>query len=149
MSRVQLKNMMYRKKAKLEDGGPADLSEVKEWCQQREPPSDTTNLDPHEVVVPFSNCLDPKKLYICLTTKNLVRISAEADFVMTDATYKMNIHGFPVILTGHQDANRHFHQTGLHIVWEEESSDVYQEVVSFSNAFCLLYVRFSFRVLCL
>lgn len=122
---------MYRKKAKLEEGGPADLNGVKEWCQQREVPADSSGLGPHEVVVPFSNCLEPTRLYIHLTTKHLVRIASEADYIMTDATYKMNLHGFPVIITGHQDADRHFHPTGLHIVWEEESGEVYEEVNRF------------------
>lgn len=70
---------MYREKAKLEQNGPADLNGVKEWCQQREVPADTSVLDPHQVVVPFSNCLEPRRLYINLTTRHLVRIASEAD----------------------------------------------------------------------
>lgn len=120
--------MKYRTKGKLEARGPVDLNGVKEWCQQREIPDDSSQLDPHEVVVPFCNCLDPKRLYIHLTTKHLTGVASQADYVMTDATYKMNLHGFPVVITGHQDADRHFHQTGFHLVWDEETSEVYEEV---------------------
>lgn len=58
-----------------------------------------------------------------LTTLRLQYIATKSNLAMTDATYKLNWHGFPVILIGVVDLDKKFHPTGLSICKSESTDD--------------------------
>lgn len=58
-----------------------------------------------------------------MTTKRLIRMSAEAKNIHTDATYKLCIHGYPVIPIGSSDMGRHFHLIGIAITTNDTAAD--------------------------
>lgn len=127
MNAVQLKNLKHAVKKDLAEG-PCSVEEVKAWCEARSIPEDISTLDPHQVIVPDFLAVDAKTLYIFLTTKHLVETSCRASCIQTDATYDTNAHGYPCVVTGSLDANHKFHFTGLHIVWTQECTEVYESV---------------------
>lgn len=118
---------MYREKGKLATG-PSTLFEVKEWCESRAIPDDLQSLGDHDVIVPIYHASEAQRLYIFMTTKHLSSVCSSADILQVDGTYKLNVHGYPAIVTGSLDANRKFHGTGFHLVWAAESTQVYEEV---------------------
>ena len=59
-----------------------------------------------------------------LTTRRLIQFSMNADTVIhTDGTYKLVWEGFPVLIVGTSDADRHFHPFGKALTSREAHFD--------------------------
>ena len=67
---------------------------------------------------------DTKSFRFCVSTRNLLQLAKQHDqFLCTDATYKLNYQGYPVLLVGHVDQNRQFHPTCIAVTINETSED--------------------------
>ena len=67
--------------------------------------------------------IDEENFRIVVTTKRLLRLATEARVLQADTTYKLNWHGFPVLIVGFSDANRVFHPIAMATTTKEESYD--------------------------
>lgn len=107
-----------------------DVGDLRQWCAENSlstDPAEAAAFDEHRVLVSAYE-VSPRKVYIMLTTKHLSSVCAHAQILQTDATHKVNWHGYPLIVVGHQDKNRHVHPTSLHVVWRSENHLVYKKV---------------------
>jgi hypothetical protein len=60
---------------------------------------------------------------ICLSTKRLLLLISGSENVHTDATYKLNWQGYPVLTIGFSDKNRTFHPIGIAVTFQETAED--------------------------
>lgn len=58
-----------------------------------------------------------------MTTKTLLEQATKSDIVHCDATYKLNWEGFPNLVVGVTDRDRHFHPTGFAVCMDEKTED--------------------------
>lgn len=122
----QLSNLVQRTRAALKPQ-PLSIGSLREWCEGRLVPPDLSQVCPHRVFVAVYEVSD-SLIYIMMTSKRLMDICIRGQTLQTDATFKLNWEGLPVILTGVTDANRVFHACALHIVWKSEDTAVYTKV---------------------
>lgn len=66
---------------------------------------------------------DEKWFRILYSTKRLLRIATQSNRVHADGTYKLTIQGFPVLVVGVSDLDKHFHLSGLAICYGETTDD--------------------------
>ncbi|KAG4068613.1 hypothetical protein HA402_004954 [Bradysia odoriphaga] len=57
------------------------------------------------------------------STKNLLRQTSLSKIVHADTTYKLNYEGFPVLVVGVTDLDRHLHTSGVAVCTEEKTAD--------------------------
>lgn len=129
VSRKQLQGLVARSQKKNRKG-ELDVGELRQWCQDHLMPTDPVQieaLDDHTVVVSEYE-VTPERVYIMLTTKKMASTCAKGECLQTDATYNTNWHGYPLIVVGHQDKNRHLYASSVHIVWNTECQEVYERV---------------------
>lgn len=110
--------------------GTMDVGELRDWCEQNSLPTDAADiadLDEHRVFVGAYE-VSSERVYVMFSTKRLATICSNSSVLQTDATHKVNWHGYPFVVVGHQDLDRHVHGTSLHVVWKEEDTDVYNTV---------------------
>ena len=60
---------------------------------------------------------------IFISTKRLLRMAVNAEKLHADATYKLVWQGFPILIIGTSDYDRHFHIIGIAICTNEKTSD--------------------------
>ena len=115
----QLGNFLTGLKTKLQ--GPASISyaELHEWCAQRsaEPEAEDDVQVVHHDASPTSG------VRIVMTTKRLLQNAAKSTVVHVDATYKLNWHGFPIIIAGVSDSARQFFPVVLGVMQGETTED--------------------------
>ena len=58
-----------------------------------------------------------------MSTKRLLRLASNSKHICADGTYKLNWHGFPLIVLGTTDLDRHFHSFGIAVVTNETKHD--------------------------
>lgn len=58
-----------------------------------------------------------------MSTKRLLRLASNSKHICADGTYKLNWHGFPLIVLGTTDLDRHFHSFGIAVVTNETKND--------------------------
>lgn len=66
---------------------------------------------------------EKSKFRFLVSTKLLLKNAVNVDKIHTDATYKLNWQGFPVLLIGTTDSNRKFHPFGVAVCTNERSED--------------------------
>lgn len=64
---------------------------------------------------------EEKDFQYTISTKRLLSQSAHYEAVCMDATYKVNFHGYPLLMIGSIDANRKFHLIALSV--SEKTAD--------------------------
>uniref|UniRef100_A0A915DY44 MULE transposase domain-containing protein n=1 Tax=Ditylenchus dipsaci TaxID=166011 RepID=A0A915DY44_9BILA len=74
--------------------------------------------DDKSFVCAFASSIIDQKQVFCLTwfTQKLRRMQHLSKVIQVDATYKLNWHGFPVMVCGFSDAEQHFFATHLALV---------------------------------
>lgn len=66
-----------------------------------------------------SNC----KFRIFISTKRLLQMASKVTILHADATYKLVWQGFPILVIGTSDYDRHFHIIGLALCTNEKTAD--------------------------
>ncbi len=77
--------------------------------------------DTNPFIISYS--LKPVRLFV--TSTNSLLNLAKADNIQLDATYKLTLYGFPVIVVGFSDIQRSFYCSGL-ILAENEDLETYK-----------------------
>lgn len=67
--------------------------------------------------------VENSKFHFFVSTKTLLRNAVELERIHTDATYKINWQGYPVLLIGMTDSNRKFHPFGVCVATHECAAD--------------------------
>jgi hypothetical protein len=142
----QLRNYLANYKRKKYGSSTISLGELEHWCEQ------TSNI-PDEEDVPFvvsyviiydEECDDDEeaddeersKFRIFISTKRLLKHASGAKKLHVDATYKLIWQGFPVLIIGTSDMDRHFHIFGMAICTNEKTTDfkfIYQSICNGLN----------------
>ena len=63
------------------------------------------------------------KFRIFITTKRLLKLASRATNILADATYKLVWQGFPILIAGTSDLDRHFHPFSMAICSNEKTQD--------------------------
>lgn len=115
----------FMKKLRHERYGNEKINcgQLEKWLQ------DNTSL-PESDMEPFilnyeMNCEDKDKLdfRFFVSTKLLLQQAIGANKIHTDATYKINWQGFPVLVIGTTDLHRSFHPIGVAVCTTEQQKD--------------------------
>lgn len=97
------------------------LNSVLCWCQERnEIPTEEDK--PFVLGVPTSFDDNPE-LRIVFSTKRLLGNVQKSKGVQADATYKLNWHGYPVLIVGSSDFRQVFHPFGIAVTSNEMEAD--------------------------
>lgn len=109
-SRIQLKNYLSSYKRKKFGNFSISLGELINWCRERS--SEVTDLDSFVVTNHFIDHNDESGIStvrIFCTTKRLLDLTKHVNHLASDATYKLNWQGYPVLVVGSTDAKKAFH----------------------------------------
>ncbi len=63
------------------------------------------------------------KFRFFISSKKLLRLAIGSTHICADGTYKLNWHGFPLIVVGTTDLDRHFHSFGVALCTNEKKLD--------------------------
>lgn len=66
---------------------------------------------------------EQKFFRIFYSTKRLLKYANESENLHADGTYKITVQGYPALVIGISDADKHFHLSGLALVSSESSDD--------------------------
>uniref|UniRef100_A0A915DUF5 phosphoribosylformylglycinamidine cyclo-ligase n=1 Tax=Ditylenchus dipsaci TaxID=166011 RepID=A0A915DUF5_9BILA len=106
----QINSFKYRQK---KEGIILSIEQLKTYAEanSRVPEED----DDKSFVCAFASSIIDQKQVFCLTwtTQKLRRMQHLSKVIQVDATYKLNWHGFPVMVCGFSDAEQHFFATHL------------------------------------
>uniref|UniRef100_A0A915EBI9 MULE transposase domain-containing protein n=1 Tax=Ditylenchus dipsaci TaxID=166011 RepID=A0A915EBI9_9BILA len=114
----QINSFKYRQK---KEGAILSIEQLKTYAEanSRVPEED----DDKSFVCAFASSIIDQKQVFCLTwtTQKLRRMQHLSKVIQVDATYKLNWHGFPVMVCGFSDAEQHFFATHLALVSNENT----------------------------
>lgn len=140
ISKAQLYAVMGRNRRKI---NPAkNVHELKKWCEKNSavPPE----CDEHEpFVVDHTIEFDDQQIRVFISTWKLLRELAKSPVIHSDATYKTNWQGLPVLVVGATDRQRKFVLGGVAICVRETEEDfqfVFKAVADFYGAHNIAYV---------
>lgn len=117
---------------KKREGAPVSLAEFRAFCETHGLPQNVTSLDPHKAFI-SSYEIDEDSVHVMVTTPHLTATGASAECIQMDATFNIIWECYLLIVIGSQDKNRRFHKTSLHIVSQNEGTDVYKQVLYFNS----------------
>ncbi|CAF1118993.1 unnamed protein product [Rotaria sordida] len=117
--------------------GPTSISlgEIEQWClesSQSIPESDDTPfVASYQIIYDDENenedidddDINENKFRFFITTKRLLQIASRSKKIHADATYKLLWQGFPVLIVGTTDLDRHFHLFGMAVCSNEATQD--------------------------
>ena len=132
----QLNNFLTILKSKRLGPTAISLGEIEQWCVEASktvPESDDTPfIVSYQIVYGNDNDDDDddkdvddddvneNKFRFFISTKRLLQIAPTAKKIHADATYKLVWQGFPVLVIGTSDLDRHFHSFGLAVCSDEK-----------------------------
>ena len=118
--------------------GPTSISlgEIEQWCLESSQSilesDDTPFVASYQIVYNDDNENDDgvadddsneNKFRFFITTKRLLQIASRSKRIHADATYKLLWQGFPVLIIGTSDLDRHFHPLGMSVCSNETIED--------------------------
>jgi hypothetical protein len=118
--------------------GPTALSlgEIEQWCLEssRSIPEldDTPFVGAYNIIYDDDDNDDDNgedddsgenKFRFFVTTKRLMKMASKSTKIHADATYKLIWQGFPVLIVGTTDLDRHFHPFGIAVCSNEKTQD--------------------------
>jgi len=148
-SMVQLRNFLTKIKKEKYGSETITLGKLEQWCFescQTTLDIDTPFVVSYEVMYPdeFNDEEDfdghaGSIFRIFISTRRLLTTSSTSTKIHADATYKLVWQGFPILIVGTTDADRHFHPFGLAICTNEEKQDfkfLFQSLVNGVEKIC-------------
>lgn len=121
-SMKQLNNYLAVLRKKKCGSAVISLGELESWLMTNsEIPSDDHQVfvAAHEISKDDSN---PSFRFL-ISTKYLIGLSRHCQVIHADATYKLIWQGFPVLIVGTTDRDKHFHCFGLAVTATEQTND--------------------------
>ena len=129
----QLNNFLRTLKTERFGSTQISLGEIEDWCIESSksiPDSDNTGfVVSYEIIYDDdnNNTMDDddngNKFRFFVSTKRLLRIASMSKKIHADATYKLIWQGFPVLVIGTTDLDRHFHGLGIAVCSNEKTQD--------------------------
>ena len=116
-----LKNFLAKLRNKYQGPSTISLGELEKQAQSLEFAVD----DDTAFVVGMKIEYQPINFIIALTTKRLLENGKKGDLIAIDSTYKLNWQGYPIVLLGTIDADKHFHPIIATLVYKEDK-DTFQ-----------------------
>ncbi len=124
-----LRNAIARIKTSKYGPSSISLGELEQWCIDNfSVPEDDDEpfVVDHKFI--YENEDDEDAIYgsrfrFFLSSKTLLKIASTSKIICADGTYKLNWQGYPVLITGTTDSDRHFHSFGLAVCTNEEAVD--------------------------
>ncbi|CAF2148675.1 unnamed protein product [Rotaria magnacalcarata] len=126
----QLSNFLRNLKNKTLGSTSISLGEIEQWCIEsiRSSPEsiDSPFVASYEVIYEDDieneddDDVNVNKCRFFITTKRLLQIAARSKKTHADATYKLVWQGFPILIAGTTDLDRHFHSFVMTTRGEED-----------------------------
>jgi hypothetical protein len=125
-SETQLRN--YLAKIRTRKFGPSQISlgELEKWFNDNSAvpdDEDAAYIVSSTVTYEEEEGEGENSFQFFASTKRLIKQARDAKIIHADATYKLNWQGFPVLVVGTSDSNRHFHHFGLAVCTSEKTKD--------------------------
>ncbi len=104
----------------------SDTFDLENWCSDR-----AFSRDEPDVHRPFVSAFDvsESKFQLHLTTAHMLQLAERLEThgiaLQADTTAKLIWNGFPIVVIGCQDRDRHFHVLQISVVWKNEDTEVY------------------------
>lgn len=114
----QIENFKQRLRKKANSPGNLSYQELVEWSNLRSEISDC----PNKTIV-IKKWFSEEKFRIALSTKTLFENAKNAKCLHVDATYKLVIGNFPLLVAGITDRNKRFHPLVLAFCYSETKDD--------------------------
>lgn len=105
--------------------GPTSISlgQLEQWCTDH-------NIEPNGEDEAFVIDYEIKEdetgeesgFRVCISTKRLLLHVKDVNHLCSDATYKLNYEGLPVLIIGTTDSDRHFHPISINICSDEKTA---------------------------
>jgi hypothetical protein len=105
--------------------GPATVSiaALQAWAEGKEELPEELD-QPFLAAKELSHELDEEPVVrLFLTTRRLLTNATHADLLSVDATYKLNFHGYPVLMAGVIDSDKKYHPLGVALCITETGDD--------------------------
>lgn len=119
-SKTQIKNYVSSLKTKLYGRGTINVGELRIWCSEN---SMIPEIDDTPFIVSHEIAEDGQSFRIFVSSKTLLKLAINCQTINADATYKMIWQGYPVLVVGTTDKDRHFHLFGLAVCMSEKTAD--------------------------
>ncbi|CAF5175734.1 unnamed protein product, partial [Rotaria magnacalcarata] len=101
--------------------------EIEQWClksSQSIPESDDAPFfASYQIIYDDDGDINENKFRFFITIKRLLQTASISKKIHADATYKLVWQGFPVLIIGATDLDRHFHLFGMAICSNETTQD--------------------------
>ncbi|CAF2025799.1 unnamed protein product [Rotaria magnacalcarata] len=127
----QLSNFLRNLKNKTLGSTSISLGEIEQWCIEsiRSSPEsiDSPFVASYEVIYEDDieneddDDVNVNKCRFFITTKRLLQIAARSKKTHADATYKLVWQGFPILIAGTTDLDRHFHSFVMTVCSNEKT----------------------------
>ena len=104
----QLNNIKSRLKEKKHGKSTSNLTDIIDWCNSRlEIPVDLDEVFCGGIDYELDSNEELKHLRVFISTGRLLhQMKHNSKVVATDGTYKLNYHGFPILMVGTTDYDR-------------------------------------------
>ncbi|CAF2152090.1 unnamed protein product [Rotaria magnacalcarata] len=123
----QLNNFLRTIKSTKLDPTSISLGEIEQWClksSQSIPESDDAPFfASYQIIYDDDGDINENKFRFFITIKRLLQTASISKKIHADATYKLVWQGFPVLIIGATDLDRHFHLFGMAICSNETTQD--------------------------
>ncbi|CAF1612146.1 unnamed protein product, partial [Didymodactylos carnosus] len=130
----RLNNFLRSIKSKKFGPTAISLGEIEQWCIQSSRPIPESDDSPfvasYQVIYDDDenddiddDDVNENKFRFFITTRRLLRIASSSKKIHADATYKLVWQGFPVLIVGTTDLDRHFHAFGMAVCSNEKKQD--------------------------
>jgi hypothetical protein len=139
---VQLKIFLTKIKKEKYGSTTISLGELEQWClesSQTPQDLDTPFVVSYEVIYDDEfgdeedvDGHDGPRFRFFVSTRRLLTTASTSVNIHADATYKLVWQGFPILIVGTTDLDRHFHPFGMAVCTNEEKQDfrfVFQSLV--------------------
>ncbi|CAF4494856.1 unnamed protein product, partial [Rotaria magnacalcarata] len=123
----QLNNFLRTIKSTKLDPTSISLGEIEQWClksSQSIPESDDAPFfASYQIIYDDDGDINENNFRFFITIKRLLQTASISKKIHADATYKLVWQGFPVLIIGATDLDRHFHLFGMAICSNEATQD--------------------------
>ena len=123
-SETQLRNYLAKLRTGKFGSAQISLGELEKWLNDHsQVPDDDDAAYIVSSFVTYEEEEGEDSFQFFASTKRLIKQAQAAKIIHADATYKLNWQGFPELVVGTSDSNRHFHHFGLAVCTSEKTKD--------------------------
>lgn len=118
---TQLKNFLSKLSKEKFGASSMSLGELEKWLKENSVIPEDEDI---AFVVDYQVSYDDELSFrFFMSTKRLLETAKDSEIVHADATYKLIWQGYPVLVVGTSDSDRHFHNFGIAVCMAEKTED--------------------------